>query len=791
MPPFDDSREPSGEELRKRAAELRDRINRADDLYYNQAAPELADDQYDALAAELARLEREHPDLDSPDSPTRRVGAPMRKRSRKEAFPAHRHAVPMLSVANTYSSEEIRKFVGRAEGALRDAGEAGRPRFVVELKIDGVALAVFYRDGEFRLGATRGDGTTGEDITGNLKAVRKLPKKLASSVPGGDLEIRGEIFLPAAAFAKIVEEQEESEADRVFANPRNATAGTLKLLDPAIVAGRGLECFFYQLVGAEDFGVRGQDEALRKLEEWGLPVNPLRGVFEDADALLAFRDEMDRKRHALPYGTDGLVIKVDSFIHQETLGLGTRSPNWAVAYKFQPERAETTVADIRVQVGKLGRLTPVADLDPVTLSGSTITHASLHNESYIAQRDIRVRDRVLVEKAGEIIPQIVETVTAKRTGGEAVFKMPSACPSCGVESSTTENRGPDGRTATLRFCLNPDCPAKQFAKIVHFASRDAMDIEGMGPSVVSWLLDRRLVENVADIYGLTADALMRITKEGRELAAGGGGEPTKMAENLVGAIERSKGRGLAKLLFALAIPDVGETAAQVLARRFKTLDALRAATEKEISATAMGESVSYRTLGARAAAELASRLREAPEADDALARDANGLAEYLSGLRIPGFAEKKCEAVARAYGTLARLRAAGGDELALVEMGAASVKRTLGPVAAASLRSYLGDSKSAALLERLARAGVLMEDVSGGGGARGKVFVLTGTLPGLGRAEAKRLIESGGGLVAGSVSRKVDYVVAGDEPGGKLRKALDFGIEIIDEARLRRLLGPN
>ncbi|MDR0362230.1 MAG: NAD-dependent DNA ligase LigA [Planctomycetota bacterium] len=789
MPLFDDLPEPADAKARERVRELRGRINRANELYYNQAAPELTDDRYDALLAELARLEREHPELDAPDSPTRRVGAPARKPSKKEAFAPHRHAVPMLSIANTYSSEEIRKFVGRVEGALREAGAPDAPRFVVELKIDGVALAVFYRDGAFRLGATRGDGTTGEDITGNLKAVEKLPKSLAKPFPGGDVEVRGEIYLPAPAFARLVEEQEERGAERVFANPRNAAAGTLKLLDPSIVAGRGLDCFFYQIAGAGDIGANGQADALLRLEGWGLPVNPLRRTCSNADEILAFRDEMDLKRHALQYGTDGLVVKVDSFAHQETLGLGSRSPNWAVAYKFRPDRAETTVEGIRVQVGKLGRLTPVADLAPVTLSGSTITHASLHNESYIRERDVRIGDRVLVEKAGEIIPQIAGVMTAGRPGNAEPFIMPTECPSCHAESSTTGNRGPDGRTVVLRFCPNPACPAKRLAKIVHFASRDAMDIEGMGPSVVSWLLDHSLIANAADIYRLTRGCLMPMTKEGRELAEGGG-EPTKMAENLLAAIERSKGRGLAKLLFALSIPDVGETAAQVLARRFKSLDALADAREDEISAVPMGESTAYRTLGAKAANELAKRLADVPDGDAARVKSGEGLAEYLESLRIPGFARKKCEAAARAFGSLDRLRKAGPDELALVEMGASSVKRTLGPVAAASLRAFLDDPGHREILDRLRGAGVVMEDASApeAGGAAGRVFVLTGTLPNLGRAEAKRLIEAAGGLVAGGVSGKVDYLVAGSDPGSKLGKARELGVDIIDEADMLRIV---
>ena len=770
---------------------LRKEIRRHNELYYNQAAPEIADDQYDAMLGELEELERKFPQWDSPDSPTHRVGAsPAPARSKKNAFPPHRHAVPMLSISNTYSDEEIRKFAGRVDGALRDVNVGTKPRFVVELKIDGVAMTAFYRDGEFVRGATRGDGVAGEDITTNLQAVKALPKRLSNAAPKGEVEVRGEIYMPASVFERIVEEQEEEGAARVFANPRNATAGTLKLLDPTAVASRDLACFFYQIVDAEDLGCAGQAEALDSLEKWGLPVNPHRGVFSGADDILSFRDKMDTIRHTLPYGTDGLVIKLDSFQQQEILGLGTRSPNWAVAYKFAPERAETTVRDIRVQVGKLGRLTPVADLEPVTLAGSTITHASLHNESYIKEKDVRIGDSVLVEKAGEIIPQINQVVLGKRGDGTAPFEMPTDCPVCGHASETTE-RSADGRDIVLRFCVNPSCPARQFARIVHFASRDAMDIEGMGPSVVQWLLDHHLLRDVADIYRLTREQLLPMTKEGRELLAKGEStEPTKVVDNLLAAIETSKTRGLAKLLFGLTIPDIGETAAQLLARHFKSMDVLMTTPEPEISGASMGESTSYRTLGDKAAAQLSTALSTLPEGEKAYGADVGGLTMFLENLRLPGFGKKKCEAVARHFGEVNALLAAGANDIAMVEMGASQVKRTLGPVAAKSLRSYLDDEANRDMLRRLSEAGVVMGDTApqgGGAAAAGKVFVLTGTLPTMGRAEAKRIIENAGGLVAGSVSRKVDYLVAGEEAGSKLAKARELGVEIIDEARMLEL----
>ncbi len=776
-----------------RIDELRAELRRHNELYYNQDQPEIADDEYDAKLEELRHLEAAHPELDAPDSPTHTVGAtPAVARSKKDSFPPHRHAVPMLSISNTYSADELRKFVGRVEATVRAAGDDEPPRYVVELKIDGQAFTAFYRDGEFVRGATRGDGMVGEDVTFNLKAVKGVPKKLRPPYPAGEVEVRGEIYLPAAVFAKLVEEQEESGAARVFANPRNAAAGTLKLLDPDAVASRGLECFFYQIVDAPDQGVSGQAAALDQLKAWGLPVNPNREICRSIDDILAFRDRMDKERHALPYGTDGLVVKLDSFRQQDILGLGSRAPNWAVAYKFAPERAETTVEGIRVQVGKLGRLTPVADLTPVFLAGSTITHASLHNESYVAEKDVRIGDAVLVEKAGEIIPQIHQVILVRRDGREQPFVMPHACPSCGVESSTTTRDGADGRKIVLRFCLNPVCPAKQLAKIVHFASRDAMDIEGMGPSVVEWLLANGAIRDVADIYSLTSGDLMPMTKAGRDLLAKGTAEATKMVDNLLAGIAASKNRGLTKLLFALAIPDVGETAAQLLAKRFGGMAALEAATEEEISSASLGESTAYRTLGDKGAVALAGALSRIRPEEKAYGQDVKALTLFLENLRLPGFGKKRCEAVAKHFGTIDNLLTATTGELSLVEMGSSQVKRTLGPVAARSLKAYLDDNDNKKLLRRLAQAGVVMEDTSGGAGdsaVAGKVFVITGTLPDLGRAEAKRMIEAAGGLVAGSVSRKVDYLVAGADPGSKLTKAEQMGVEVIDEARMRELLG--
>ncbi len=776
----------------ERIAQLQAEIRRHDDLYHNQAQPEIADDHYDALVDELKALEAKHPELAHPDSPTRKPGAARPKRDKKTAFPPHRHAVPMLSIANTYSADEIRKFAGRVQGALSEARDPEPPRFGVELKIDGVAFTAFYRNGTFQNGATRGDGNSGDDITANLQAVEALPKSLKEPCPQGEIEVRGEIYLANAVFAQLVEAQEEEEAERIFANPRNATAGTLKLLDPEMVRERRLACFFYQVVDPGDHGLETQSAALAALEKWGLPVNPTRGLFATPEEILAFRDRMDTERHRLPYGTDGLVIKLDSFRQQEILGLGTKSPNWAVAYKFAPERAETTVENIRVQVGKLGRLTPVADLKPVLLAGSTITHASLHNESLLAEKDVRIGDHVLVEKAGEIIPQVYEVIPAKRSPDSKPFAMPPDCPSCGKPSSTSESA--DGkRKIVLRFCLNPDCPARRFAALVHFASRDAMDIEGMGPAVVQWLLDQHLVKDVADIYTLKKEQLLPMTKSGRELLDKGNGkekEAAKSVDNLLAAIEESKTRGLAKLLFALAIPNIGNTAAQLLARRFGSLDALGKTDAASLAAAEMGESTAYRTLGNTSANKLAAALKNLPAEVKPYGKDPAALELFLESLKLANFGKKRLQAVAAYFGGVDRLLAATPDEVAMVKMGASQVERTLGPVAAHSLRAYLESPEAETLLNRLAALGVATDANAGRGGAvADKVFVITGTLPHLGRVEAKRIIEAAGGLVAGSISHKTDYLVAGEAAGSKLAKAEEYGVKVIDEAEMLRLCG--
>ncbi|MDR3212131.1 MAG: NAD-dependent DNA ligase LigA [Planctomycetota bacterium] len=772
------------------AARLRMEIQRHNDLYYTHATPEIADDQYDLLLSQLAALEARHPEWDRQDSPTNQVGSGSEPRSKRESFPPHRHQIPMLSITNTYSDEEVRKFIGRMQGALRDAGETENPGFTVEMKIDGLAVTLFYQDGVFARGATRGDGTVGEDVTHNLMRIQGIPKHIAESTfPAGEVEIRGEIYIPRQAFARLVAEQEEAGAERVFANPRNAAAGTLKLLDTDLVAKRGLECFLYQVVEAEKYGLTGQTATLAALEKWGLPVNPLHSFCHDHTDILAFRDRMDGERSRLPYDSDGLVIKLDSFSQQGRLGLGSKSPNWAVAYKFTPERAQTRVAGIRVQVGKLGRLTPVADLDPVFLSGSTISHASLHNESYVAEKKIRVGDAVLVEKAGEIIPQVYQVLLEQRPSGTLPFAMPTTCPVCLHPTDTSINLTPDKREIVLRFCPNPACPAQLQARIVHFAARDAMDIEGMGPAVVEWLRDAGFLHDVSDIYRLDQDTLLAMTKSGRKILDQGPepGEATRFTENLLSAIDASKGRGLGKLLYALAIPDIGATTANTLARNFHSLERLEKTAATELANLPMGESASYRTLGDKLALSIREAIDHLPSPGrETLVSDTT---TFLRRLHLPGLGTERLKAIARRFPRVEDLLTASQVELSLVEMGSSQVSRKLGQVAAESLRRYLDSPDNQALLTRLSAAGVKtgIENVSTNTPATGKVFVLTGTLPNMGRAQAKKMIETAGGLLGSSVGRSTDFLVAGESPGSKLAKALSLGVKVIDLDTLHQL----
>ena len=539
------------------APDPRREIARHDRLYYAEAAPEIGDREYDALLRELQDLEAAHPQLQTPDSPTQRVaGAPL------AAFSQVRHLVPMQSLDNTYSLEETDAFLARVERLL-----PGIPlRWTIEPKVDGVALSLTYRSGQLALAATRGDGATGDDVTQNIRTIRSIPLKLDGPAPAL-LEIRGEVYLPKKKFAELNLRREE-DGEPPFANPRNAAAGSLKMLDSSVVAARGLNAVFYGLGSIGDGSApASQSELLPWLEKLGLPVVPKFWKADDAEGVRKAIAALDQLRRDFPFETDGAVIKLDDFKRRDQAGSTSKAPRWAMAYKYEAERARTRLSDITVQVGRTGVLTPVAELDPVFVSGSTVARATLHNEEEIARKDIRIGDRVFVEKAGEVIPAVVGVDTAARTGRERKFKMPGKCPSCGSAVS----RDPD--FAAVR-CINPDCPAQIRRRLEHFAARGAMDIEGLGEAMVDQLVTAGLVRALPDIYALKAADVAALERMGEKSTA-----------NLLAGIDASKRQPLWRLLFGLGILHVGAAAARKLASKFHTLDRLAEATVVELETT--------------------------------------------------------------------------------------------------------------------------------------------------------------------------------------------------------------
>jgi DNA ligase (NAD+) len=540
---------------RARVDELRELVRRHDHLYYVENAPEITDAEYDALFAELVELEREHPELASDDSPTRRVGgAPL------EGFETVAHAEPMLSLDNTYSTDEVREFDRR----VRERLDVDEVEYVVELKLDGVSIAVVYEGGVLRRAATRGDGRRGDDVTANIVTIRSVPLRLAGEYADADVEVRGEVLLPRSGFEKLNRSRLKS-GDEPFANPRNAAAGSLKLLDPSLVAERPLDAFFYRLVGADSIGVGTQREALDAIGAMGFRTGPEGSVCLGVERVLERCEKWEERRKTLDYDTDGLVVKVNSLEAQRRLGTTARSPRWSIAYKFPAESATTRVTDIDVQVGRTGKLTPVARLEPVSISGSTVSRATLHNQDEVDRLDVRVGDTVVVEKGGEVIPKVVSVVKSKRKGRPRRFRMPEACPVCGGPVVREEGEA-------AHRCVNTACPAKVRRQIEHFASRGAMDIRGLGERIVDTLVESGLVRDYGDLYALQEDELAELPRMGETSAA-----------NLVAEIEASTEQPLSRLLFGLGIPHVGARVASVLARELGSLDALEDAGVEELA----------------------------------------------------------------------------------------------------------------------------------------------------------------------------------------------------------------
>lgn len=659
------------------AEKLRREIRHNEYLYYVLDAPEITDAEYDRMMVRLRELEARYPDSIPADSPTQRVGG-----RASSQFTEVRHLEPLLSLGNVFSAEELRAFDERVHSGL-PAGS--KVEYVMEPKIDGLACSLIYENGKLVRAATRGDGVVGENVTANVRTIRSIP--LTLKVPEGEavpelLDVRGEVYMPRQAFMRLNEQRAE-RGESEFANPRNAAAGSLRQLDPQVTASRSLSFFAYYLVG--EGAQPKHSESLALLAHYGFKVSENYKVVENIDEAIKYIGDFNELRQGLSYDTDGAVIKVNDVYQQRILGATGKDPRWATAYKYPPEQAETTLEDIDWRVGRTGVLTPTAVLTPVKLSGSVISRATLHNEDFIRAKDIRIGDRVVINKAGEIIPEVLRVVVEKRTGDEKEVEIPSVCPECGWRVER------QGEEAAIR-CTNPHCPALGREGLIHFVSRDAMNIDGCGPSVINALLDAGLVRDAADLYSLRKEDLLKLERMGE-----------KSADNLLSALTESKKNELDKLLFALGIRHVGAKVARILATEFGSMEKLQQAQPEELA--------QIRDIG------------------DKIAESA------VTWLNVPA-------------------------NIDLVErLAAAGLTMTFTPPASQEDNPFFG-----------------------------KTLVFTGTMPTLGRAEAKTMAQDVGAKVSGSVSKKTDYVIAGAEAGSKLEKAQQLGVTVIDEAEFLRML---
>ena len=649
----------------ERIKQLRELIEYHSNAYYNADAPEIEDDEYDALMRELRRLEAEYPELQDENSPTVKVGG-----AASSKFASVEHAVAMQSLRDVFSMEEVEQFCADFPG----------DEFVVEKKIDGLSVSLEYTDGVLTRGSTRGDGRVGEDITENLMTISSIPHRIKTDAQF--LEVRGEVYMPRKTFAALNQSQEENGL-KTFKNPRNAAAGSLRQKDAAITAARGLDIFVFNVQQVSGMSFETHSQSLIYLAECGFPVSPEFTVASGYDEVAAAIEKIGEQRGTLEYDIDGAVVKINSLGTRISAGVTSKFPKWAVAFKYPPEQKETVLRDIEVTVGRTGVLTPTGIFDPVLLAGTSVSRASLHNQDYITQKDIRIGDTVVLRKAGEIIPEVVSV--AVHGGGEP-YMLPEVCPSCGEKVFRLEDE------AALR-CLNPDCPAQLLRNIIHFASRDAMDIDGMGPAVIEQLISSGRINSPADIYVLKEDDISSLDRMGK-----------KSAQNLIAAIERSKSNDLYKLIFALGIRHIGESASRLLAGRFGSMQALmEASAESFASIDGFGEIMAeavvdfFSTVHAK---ELVSRLKELGVNLEAQNAEQNNLSDKLEGL----------------------------------------------------------------------------------------TFVITGTLEGMTRDEAKALIIANGGKASGSVSKKTSYLLAGENPGSKLTKAQELGVKVITLNELNVML---
>ena len=710
----------------KRVKHLRDEIRKHDRLYYDQAAPIISDREYDRLYKELVDLETQFPDLISPDSPTQRVGGrPL------QAFEQVSHLIPMLSLDNTYSEGEVKNFYVRLQRLL----PSEKIPVVIEPKVDGVAVSLVYENGRLRQAATRGDGNIGDNITQNIRTIRSVPERLRDMAPKL-LEVRGEVYMDRKGFEKLNGQRKEQGLP-LFANPRNAAAGSLKQLDPTIVAKRPLGIVLYGTGATEGVDVDLHSEILPLLKKLGLPVTERWWLAESVDEILDAIHKLDGIRHNFAYQTDGAVVKVDSFRQRERLGFTAKSPRWAIAYKYAAERVETRLNDIIIQVGRTGILTPVAVLEPVLVSGSTVGRATLHNEDEIKRKDIRIGDTVVIEKAGEVIPAVVEVVKSKRPRSAKPFDFSEhihgKCPVCG---------GPVRRDPEFVAwrCENLHCSAQTTRRVEFFAARGALDIESIGGVVADKLVERGLVREPLDLFELKTDQLAKLNL-GTDEAPRIFGE--KNATKGIHAIDGARTLPLSRWLFALAIPDVGKTTATQLARF-------------------------HDTIGGVAQSQL---LRDVLDYHEK--RGQKDDAQQIAGRLIKsGFAKRSKSKAEKERGIVTET----------------------GPVVARSVLDFFASATGKRILQRLRQLGIQpkSEKVSAKKAEElplaGKTFVLTGTLPSMTREEATGKIEALGGHVIGSVSKKTDYVLAGAEPGSKLDKARELGVRIIDDAEFRKML---
>ncbi|WP_411676755.1 NAD-dependent DNA ligase LigA [Caproicibacter sp.] len=658
------------EEARQLWHRLSEQIRYHNQKYYVEDSPEIDDFEYDELYRRLEQIEGQFPELVTPDSPTQKVGGEALNK-----FSPVVHAVPMESLHDSFSDQEMKDFDRRVRAAV------GKPTYIVEPKFDGLSVSAEYRDGVFVRGSTRGDGAVGEDITENLRTIRSLPKKLTRPIPF--LEVRGEVYMSHHSFFKLAAIQ-ELEGEKPFKNPRNAAAGSLRQKNARITAARELDIFVFNVQQVAGTELHSHKESLDFLKDLGFAVPPFYRTCNTVEEVLEEVGRIGELRGTLDYSIDGAVVKVDSFSQRQVLGSTAKFPRWAEAFKYPPEEKQTKLLRIEVNVGRTGALTPIGIFEPVELAGTTVSRATLHNQDFIEEKGIRVGDTVVMRKAGEIIPEVVGVVCHEEDS--LPFTMPEVCPSCGAPVVREK-----GEAATR--CTNPECPAQLLRHLIHFCSRDAMDIDGMGPAVIEQLVEKHLLSSPADLYFLKKEQILELERKGE-----------KSADNLIAAIDRSKTNDLYRLIFALGIPHVGQKAAKLLSARFRTINGIFQAAE---------------------------------------------------------------------------------DDLASVE--------GIGGIIAQSVHQFFSLSNTAHLIGRLKDAGVNMSCLTDVSDSRfqGKTFVLTGTLPNLSRAQATELIEKHGGKVSGSVSKKTDYVLAGDDAGSKLTKANQLGVAVISEHELEEMLGEN